>query len=48
MTVTVTSFLHSKVAGWVLPLLPSPAGLFIYSLREGLPIPHSLVERATL
>jgi hypothetical protein len=30
-TAAVTSFPLSKVAGWVLPLLPSPAGLFIYS-----------------
>jgi hypothetical protein len=31
MTATVTSFPLSKAAGQVLPLLPSPAGLFIYS-----------------
>jgi hypothetical protein len=31
----------SKVAGRVLLLLPSLASLFIYSLLEGLPLPHS-------
>jgi hypothetical protein len=28
---TVTRVPYSKVSGWVPPLLPSPAGLFIYS-----------------
>jgi hypothetical protein len=36
---TVTSFPHSKVAGWGPPLLPSPDGLFIYSLCEGVHLP---------
>jgi hypothetical protein len=34
MTAAVTSFPLSKVAGRVLPLLSSLAGLFIYSLPE--------------
>jgi hypothetical protein len=41
-TATVTSFPCSKVAGgWGRepPLLPSPAGLCIYSSREGVPLP---------
>jgi hypothetical protein len=42
---TVTSFPHSKVAGWGPPLLPSPAGLFIYSSHEGVPLPHCLEFR---
>jgi hypothetical protein len=37
MTGTVTSFPHSKVSGQGSPLLPSLAGLFIYSSREGVP-----------
>jgi hypothetical protein len=41
MTATVTSFLHSKVAGWGPPLLPSPSSLFIDSSCEGEPLPHS-------
>jgi hypothetical protein len=41
-TTTVTSFPLSKVAGWLPPLLPSLAGLLIYSLRERLPLLHSL------
>jgi hypothetical protein len=40
-TATVTSFLHCKVAGRVPPFLPSPAGLFIYSLHKGVPQSHS-------
>jgi hypothetical protein len=35
-----------QVAGWLPPLLPSLAGLFIYSLPEGLPLPHSQELRA--
>jgi hypothetical protein len=42
----VTSLPHSKVAGLGLPLLSSFAGLFIYSLREGVLLPHSLELRA--
>jgi hypothetical protein len=38
-TSTVTSFSHSKVAGWVLQLLSSPVILFIYSSHEGVPSP---------
>jgi hypothetical protein len=41
-TAAVISFPLSKVAGQVWPLLPSLASLFIYSLPEGLPLPHSL------
>jgi hypothetical protein len=41
MTATVTSFLHSKVAGQGPPLLPSPSSLFIDSLCEGEPLLHS-------
>jgi hypothetical protein len=41
-TVAVTSFPLSKVAGRVLLLLASLAGLFIYNLPEGVPLPHSL------
>jgi hypothetical protein len=47
MTATVTSFPHSKVAGCVLPLLPSLASLFIYSLCEGVPLFHSMELRVT-
>jgi hypothetical protein len=36
-TATVTSFPCPKVAGWGLPLLPSLAGLFIYSSCEECP-----------
>jgi hypothetical protein len=43
---TVTSLPLSKVAGRGPPLLPSLAGLFIYSSPEGLPLPHSLVLSA--
>jgi hypothetical protein len=39
-------FPTSKVAGWVLPLLPSPAGLFIYCSCEGVPLPNSPELRA--
>jgi hypothetical protein len=42
ITAAVTSFQLHKVAGRVLPLLPSLATLFIYSSPEGLLIPHSL------
>jgi hypothetical protein len=45
-TATVMSFPLSKVAEWVPPLLPSLACLFIYSLHEILPLPHSLELRA--
>jgi hypothetical protein len=45
MTTTVTSFSHSKVAGWVPPLLPSLASLFICSSHERVPLPHSLELR---
>jgi hypothetical protein len=38
----VISFPLSKVAGWVLLLLPSLAGLLNYSSPEGLLLPHSL------
>jgi hypothetical protein len=41
MTAAVTSFPHSKVAGWGPPLLPSPSGLFIYSSHEGVLLAHS-------
>jgi hypothetical protein len=41
MTATVTSFLHSKVAGQGPPLLPSPSSFFIDSSCEGEPLPHS-------
>jgi hypothetical protein len=40
-TATVASFPHSKVAGRVLQLLPSPAGLFIYSSMRECPPPLS-------
>jgi hypothetical protein len=46
MTATVTSFLHSKVAWQVPPLLPSLASFFIYSSHEGVPLLHSLELRA--
>jgi hypothetical protein len=36
----------SKVAGWVLPLLPSPASLFIYSSVRDFPSPPTLALRA--
>jgi hypothetical protein len=42
MTATVPRFPLSKDAGWVPLLLPSLAGLFIYSLPKGLPLPQSL------
>jgi hypothetical protein len=38
-TATATSFLLSKIAGRVLPLLPSPASLFIYSSVNECPSP---------
>jgi hypothetical protein len=39
MTVTVVSFPHSKLAGWGVPLLPSSAGLFVYSSVGECPSP---------
>jgi hypothetical protein len=36
----------SKVAGHVPPLLPSPAGLFIYSFVKDCPFPPASVLRA--
>jgi hypothetical protein len=46
MTATVASLPDSKVAGRGPPLLPSLAGLFIDSLHEELPLPHSVECRA--
>jgi hypothetical protein len=41
----IRSFPRSKVAGQRPPLLPSLAGLLIYNLCEGVPLPHSLELR---
>jgi hypothetical protein len=46
MTASVTSFPLSKVEGRGLPHLPFLAGLFIYSLGEGVPPPLSGAQGA--
>jgi hypothetical protein len=41
----VDAFSSLSTLGEEAPLLPSPASLFIYSLCEGVPLPHSLELR---